>query len=298
MDRSSLEDRWVDREIAMTENEIAQRSKRVDLFFASVVGLLGGIVGTLVTLLSVEAARQRGLIPPPAYLAASKSTTNEVVEVKDGVLRLKELRIGDGVEPDRAVFGIERNTEGKSAATLRFESPSGRTLSLGGIDSHMWLYSEDLKTGFLTIKPNEISMFQKGTSVNLSISPYAKLELRSRIGTNENSLRATADSDATLLEVQSENSEDRFSIDTFAKNTFGAMSVSAKQKGKPLKNIWAAADSTNGISIQLSEGDVNRAVLGNVGLVTQSTGTETKTSPASLTLFDKDGNVSWRTPER
>lgn len=65
----------------------------------------------------------------------------------------------------------------------------------------------------------------------------------------------------------------------------------------PLPRVELGIDA-NGASLSLSDkNNKTRAVLGSTVLVTSRTGAKTITPEESLTLFDKDGKVSWETPK-
>jgi hypothetical protein len=65
----------------------------------------------------------------------------------------------------------------------------------------------------------------------------------------------------------------------------------------PLPRVELGIDA-NGASLSLSDkNNKTRVVLGSTLLVTSRTGAKTITPEESLTLFDKDGKVSWATPK-
>ncbi len=67
-------------------------------------------------------------------------------------------------------------------------------------------------------------------------------------------------------------------------------------EGVPFASMDLQIDKTGEGSISLSENFRPRALLGTAELETLRTGATEKTSPSSLTLFDKSGRVLWSAP--
>ena len=61
--------------------------------------------------------------------------------------------------------------------------------------------------------------------------------------------------------------------------------------------LYAALREDDSPIVSLSDGTRTRAALGVIPLETIKTGATSRTSPSSLTLFDKEGKVLWRMPQ-